>query len=114
MQRISRTFPLGRLRTPSTRPGTASTASSRARRAAGGGGGCTRNVERAHGIVCGGAVAAADARILVRVGGDVGDKLLGREREEAGKVGRRVVGAVTGRGQAGNSEVVGGDGVGDL
>jgi hypothetical protein len=65
--------------------------------------------QSAHGVVAGG-VGRPYAGELVGVGRDVGDELLGRKREEAGKV-RRGLGW---RGQTGACEVVVGNRVGNL
>lgn len=51
---------------------------------------------------------------MVRVGGDVGDEFLGCEGEEAGEMGRGLVGTVARRWKAGEGEVVSCYGVGDL
>lgn len=43
-------------------------------------------VQTAHRVVGAGAVGGADPRVLVRIGGDIGDELLSRESEKARKV----------------------------
>lgn len=73
-----------------------------------------RRVQTTHRVAGGGAVGGADARVLIRVGGDVGDKFLRCEREETSELRRGLVGAVAGRWKAGEGEVVGCDSVGDL
>lgn len=73
-----------------------------------------RGVETAHGVAGRSAVGRADARVLVRVGGDVGDELLRGQREEPRQVRRRLVGAVAWRWEAGERQVVRCYGVGDL
>lgn len=71
-------------------------------------------IKTAHRVVGAGAVGGADARVLVRVGSDVGDELLGRESKESRKVRRSLVWTVAWGREAGHGEIVRGHGIGDL
>lgn len=75
---------------------------------------CRRRAQTSHRVVGRLAVRGADATVLVGVGGDVRDELLGCEREEAGEVWWGCVGAGAWGWETGEGEVVGGDCVGDL
>lgn len=71
-------------------------------------------IETAHGVTGGGAIGGADARVLVRVGGDVGDKFLRSEGEETREVRRGLVRAVAGGREPGEGEIMSCNGVGNL